>query len=55
MSMSRVASNGAKERIEQLNSEFKLPTVGAEAAPRFAAASHADAILTLVEVLEQEA
>ena len=55
MSTSRVASNGAKERIEQLCSEFKLPTVGAEAAPRFAAAGHADALLTLLEVLEQEA
>ena len=55
MSTSRVASNGAKERLEQLCSEFKLPTVGAEAAPRFAAAGHADALLTLVEVLEQEA
>ena len=33
MSTSRVAANGAKERIEQLCSEFKLPTVGAEAAP----------------------
>ncbi len=55
MSMGRIASDGAKERIEQLCSEFKLPTVGAEAVPRFAAAGHADALVTLVEVLEQEA
>ena len=55
MSMDTGASNGVKERIEQLCSEFKLPTVGAEAAPRFAAAGHAAALGTLVEVLEHEA
>ena len=55
MSMGRVSSNGVKERIGQLCSEFKLPTVGAEAGPRFTAAGHTDALHTLVEVLEQEA
>ena len=55
MSMGRVSSNGVKERIGQLCSEFKLPTVGAEAGPRFTAAGHTDALVTLVEVLEQEA
>ena len=55
MSMDRVSSNGVKERIGQLCSEFKLPTVGAEAGPRFTAAGHTDALVTLVEVLEQEA
>ena len=55
MSMGRVSSNGVKERIGQLCSEFKLPTVGAEAGPRFTAAGHMDALVTLVEVLEQEA
>ena len=55
MSMGRVSSNGVKERIGQLCSDFKLPTVGAEAGPRFTAAGHADALVTLVEVLEQEA
>ena len=54
MSMGRVSSNGVKERIGQLCSEFKLPTVGAEAGPRFTAAGHTDALVTLVEVLEQE-
>ena len=53
--MGRVSSNGVKERIGQLCSEFKLPTVGAEAGPRFTAAGHTDALVTLVEVLEQEA
>ena len=55
MSMGRVSSNGVEERIGQLCSEFKLPTVGAEAGPRFTAAGHTDALHTLVEVLEQEA
>ena len=50
MSMGRVSSNGVKERIGQLCSEFKLPTVGAEAGPRFTAAGHTDALVTLVEV-----
>ena len=34
MSMGRVSSNGVEERIGQRCSEFKLPTVGAEAGPR---------------------
>ena len=55
MSMGRVSSNGVQERIGQLCSEFKLPTVGAEAGPRFTAAGHTDALVTLVEVLEQKA
>ena len=55
MSMGRVSSNGVEERIGQLCSEFKLPTVGAEAGHRFTAAGHMDALHTLVEVLEQEA
>ena len=49
MSMGRVSSNGVKERIGQLCSE----SLGAEAGPRFTAAG--DALVTLVEVLEQEA
>ena len=47
MSMGRVSSNGVKERIGQLCSEFKLPTVGAEAGPRFTAAGHTDACTPL--------
>ena len=53
--MGGVASNGVKEPIGQLCSEFKMPTVGAGAGPRFTAAGHTDALVTLVEVLEQEA
>ena len=56
MSMGRVSSNGVKERIGQLCSEFKLPTVGAEAGlPVHRSRSCTDALVTLVEVLEQEA
>lgn len=48
-------STVARERISELCSEFKLPTVGAEAASRFTGAGHSDALPTLLEVLEQEA
>ena len=44
-----------QERIGDLCYQFKLPTVGAEAAPRFTAAGHGEALSTLLEVLEQEA
>ena len=44
-----------QERIGQLCGQFKLPTVAAEATPRFTAAGHGDALPTLLEVLEQEA
>ena len=44
-----------QERIGDLCHQFKLPTVGAEAAPRFTAAGHGEALSTLLEVLEQEA
>ena len=50
-----------QERIGQLCYQFKLPTVAAEATPRFTAAGHGDALPTLptlptlLEVLEQEA
>ena len=56
MSMGRVSSNGVKERIGQLCSEFKLPTVGAEAqAPGSPQPVTRTPCHTLVEVLEQEA
>lgn len=45
----------ASERIMQLCGEFHLPTVGAEAVPRFQAADHGAALPTLLEVLELEA
>ena len=44
-----------QERIGDLCHQFKLPTVGAEAAPCFTAAGHGEALSTLLEVLEQEA
>ena len=43
------------ERIRELCREFKLPTLAAETVGRFSEAGHADALPTLVEVLEQEA
>ena len=49
------APSAVGERIRQLCREFKLPTVASETVRRFSEAGHADALLTLVEVLEQEA
>ncbi len=43
------------EQIGQLCSQFKLPTVGAEAVPHFTKAGHMDALESLAEVLEMEA
>ena len=43
------------ERIRQLCREFKLPTLAAETVSRFTEAGHAEALPTLVEVMEQEA
>jgi DNA replication protein DnaC len=42
------------DRISQLCTAFKLPTVGAEAVPRFRQAGHGQALETLLEVLELE-
>ena len=44
-----------QERIAQLCAEFRLPTVAAEAVPRFQASDHGAALATLLEVLELEA
>ena len=44
-----------QERIGELCGQFKLPTVAAEATPRFTAAGHGDALPIFLEVLEQEA
>lgn len=44
-----------QERIAQLCAEFRLPTVAAEAVPRFQAADHGAALTTLLEVFELEA
>jgi DNA replication protein DnaC len=43
------------DRIQALCSSFRLPTVAAEAVPRFTDAGQADALDTLLEVLELEA
>ena len=43
------------ERVRELCRQFKLPTLAAETIGRFSEAGHADALVTLVEVLEQEA
>lgn len=42
-------------RMTELLTRFKLPTIAAEAVRRFVAAGHADALPTLLEVLEAEA
>ena len=43
------------ERVRELCRQFKLPTLAAETVGRFREAGHAEALVTLVEVLEQEA
>ncbi|MGD0728445.1 MAG: IS21-like element helper ATPase IstB [Spirochaetia bacterium] len=43
------------ERISELCTQFKLPTVGSEAVNRFTKAGHRDALESLLEVLEMEA
>lgn len=43
------------QSIGDLCAAFKLPTVGAEAVPRFREAGHAEALETLLDVLEMEA
>ena len=43
------------ERVRDLCRQFKLPTLAAETVGRFSQAGHTDALVTLVEVMEQEA
>jgi len=50
-----MAPSTCTQRIGDLCAAFKLPTVGAEAVPRFREAGQADALETLLEVLEMEA
>ena len=45
----------ALTRMRELLTRFKLPTFAAEVARRFTDAGHADALTTLLEVLEAEA
>ena len=49
------APSAVRERIRELCKEFRLPTLASETVGRFSEAGHADALPTLVEVLEQEA
>ena len=55
MIMDTHPSSAVGERIRDLCREFKLPTLAAETVARFNQAGHADALPTLVEVMEQEA
>ena len=55
MMVDRQAPSVVRERIRQLCREFKLPTLAAETVSRFTEAGHAEALPTLVEVMEQEA
>ena len=43
------------ERVRELCRQFKLPTLAAETVGRFSEAGHSDALVTLVELMEQEA
>ena len=48
------ALSAGAERVRLLCRQFKLPTLAAETVGRFSEAGHADALETLVEVMEQE-
>ena len=43
------------KRVKELCRQFKLPTLAAETVGRFSEAGYADALPTLLEVMEQEA
>ena len=49
------APSAVAERVRELCRQFKLPTLAAETVGRFSDAGHTDALVTLVEVMEQEA
>jgi len=55
MTTNAYAPSAVGERISELCRQFRLPTLAAETVDRFSDAGHADALPTLVEVLEQEA
>ena len=55
MTTETYAPGAVGERIRDLCRQFRLPTLAAETVSRFSEAGHADALETLVEVLEQEA
>ena len=54
MTTDTYAPSAVGERIRDLCREFRLPTLAAETVDRFSDAGHADALPTLMEVLEQE-
>ena len=55
MTTETYAPSALGERIRELCRQFRLPTLAAETVVRFSEAGHADALPTLVEVLEQAA
>ena len=55
MTTDTYAPSAVGERIRELCREFRLPTLAAETVDRFSDAGHADALPTLMEILEQEA
>ena len=55
MTTDAYAPSAVGERIRELCRQFRLPTLATETVDRFSDAGHADALPTLVEVLEQEA
>ena len=55
MTTDAYAPSAVEERIRDLCRQFRLPTLAAETVDRFSDAGHADALPTLMEVLEQEA
>lgn len=55
MTHGRQESPSLSERLQDLTTSFKLPTVGREAYRRFVDAGHAEALDTLLEVFEMEA
>ena len=55
MTTDTYAPSAVGERVRELCRQFRLPTLAAETVDRFSDAGHADALPTLMEVLEQEA
>ncbi len=55
MTTDAYAPSAVEDRIRELCRQFRLPALAAETVGRFRDAGHADALPTLMEVLEQEA
>ena len=55
MTTDAYAPSAVGERIREMCRQFRLPTLAAETVSRFSDAGHADALPTLMEVLEQGA